>query len=897
MDRSRQLFSPVHSTETAYVSGLAVLKATLQGHSLTVPDEHLWQTTGFTGAELTADQLVAALPACGLSARRTWLPLDSLSNLSLPLIVSAQSADLPPNYILIWQHVGPFWQVMDPRIGRRWLTASQLQLRLHPHDAEYSFDEMETIFDPEVFSADLEVRLQNLLLPTHMVKEGLNYLERDWQELAALDAIIRFLQELVQAGSLRHGQNVAAALRKLLDKDPTEITNLIPATYWTFRRGTADPNDVAFHGLQAIQVLGHEPAHKSNATTADEPPVSSGGFDLRQYLGAPEQIIWQVLREDGWLAPASVIGGLLIASIGLTVEIFLLQGLLQLGQQLNNATQRGFMLGLVIVFFITLLLLLMAIDAIGRQQGRRIEVRLRIAFLEKIPRLPIWFFQRSQVSGLTQRGYTLRSVHALPDQAQKFLQTIFQIFFTAAGVIWLEPSGSWIVILLILFTVTWPYFTQPLITQHSLGLAQENNTLGRIYLDALLGVMPVRVHSAESTVWRRHQSLLVDWVQINLNYFSFTTIVQVTGLLITTTLTVGIVLNYVYGKGEIGAILLISFWAINIPVLGQRLVESMQEYLQKRAIVQMLMQPLNIPDATQFQETLTVTHPADAVPEAVRIELKDVKVAVDETVILTKVNLQIEAGEHLAIVGPSGAGKSTLASLLLGWQAPQSGEILIDGEPLTGEYVELLRRETAWLDPAVQLWNRSLLYNLWYANPKNSSAPIGDVVEKADLFDVLETLPHGLQTMLGENGRLLSGGQGQRVRLGRAILQENVRLVILDEPFRGLDREKRKFLLSQARAFWPKATLICITHDVSQTEDFKRVLVIENGQIAEDDSPENLKQRVHSRYRDLLQAEDAVRRTLWESADWKRLYLDSGHLTEEDRHKEQDGSGENQDEK
>ena len=82
--------------------------------------------------------------------------------------------------------------------------------------------------------------------------------------------------------------------------------------------------------------------------------------------------------------------------------------------------------------------------------------------------------------------------------------------------------------------------------------------------------------------------------------------------------------------------------------------------------------------------------------------------------ILEAIDLAIEAGTHVAIVGPSGAGKSSFVGLLLGWHRPASGRILIDGEPLDGLRLERLRRETAWVDPAVQLWNRSLLENLRY---------------------------------------------------------------------------------------------------------------------------------------------------------------------------------------
>src|SRR5262249_30348436 len=150
----------------------------------------------------------------------------------------------------------------------------------------------------------------------------------------------------------------------------------------------------------------------------------------------------------------------------------------------------------------------------------------------------------------------------------------------------------------------------------------------------------------------------------------------------------------------------------------------------------------------------------------------------------------------------------------------------------------------------------------------------------SDLRRVLEKLPDGLQTKLGEGGALVSGGEGQRVRLGRAMLRENARLVILDEPFRGLDRDKRRALLRRARELWAGATLLCITHDIGETLDFERVLVVEGGRIVEDGSPRSLTCQADSRYNCLLQAEAAVRSGLWAKAEWRRLRMDGGRLVE-----------------
>lgn len=242
--------------------------------------------------------------------------------------------------------------------------------------------------------------------------------------------------------------------------------------------------------------------------------------------------------------------------------------------------------------------------------------------------------------------------------------------------------------------------------------------------------------------------------------------------------------------------------------------------------------------------------------------------------------LAVSAGEHVAIVGRSGAGKSSLVGLLLGWRTPAAGEVLIDGAPLDSERLRSLRRETVWVDPSVQIWNRSLLDNLRYGLDDESGLPTGAVLQQANLTDVLRSLPSGMQTRLGESGGLVSGGEGQRVRLGRGMMQPAPRLVILDEPFRGLDREQRHELLARSRQTWQQATLLCITHDVSAVLQFDRVVVMEGGRIVEDGAPGELVSRADSHLRVLLTKKESVRRTLWQDAGWRRLRMERGRLVE-----------------
>ena len=237
--------------------------------------------------------------------------------------------------------------------------------------------------------------------------------------------------------------------------------------------------------------------------------------------------------------------------------------------------------------------------------------------------------------------------------------------------------------------------------------------------------------------------------------------------------------------------------------------------------------------------------------------------------ILRNINLSIPAGSHVAIVGASGAGKSSLAGLLLGWHRPASGSVLVDGVELDESRLDQLRAHIAWVDPAVQLWNRPLAENLRYGSPE--AVHIDEVVDAAELQRVIDRLPDSLETPLGEGGGLVSGGEGQRVRLARAMLRSDVRLAILDEPFRGLDFEHRHALLARARERWRDATLIFISHDMREAMTFDRVLVMEDGTIVEDGHGPRL--------RAMLDAESAIRNEFWDGAEWRHLRLHNGQLT------------------
>jgi ATP-binding cassette subfamily B protein len=175
-----------------------------------------------------------------------------------------------------------------------------------------------------------------------------------------------------------------------------------------------------------------------------------------------------------------------------------------------------------------------------------------------------------------------------------------------------------------------------------------------------------------------------------------------------------------------------------------------------------------------------------------------------------------------------------------------------------------------------------MLDNLLYGAELAQDKPIASVLHDAELRAVLERLPDGMQTRLGEGGGLVSGGEGQRVRLGRALMHQDARLVILDEAFRGLDRSARRRLTARARVWWKHATLLLVSHDIEETRDFERVLVIEDGRVVEDGAPAALLRDQGSRYSALVAGDRAMRTGEWAGGEWRRLWLEDGRLREEE---------------
>jgi len=218
-----------------------------------------------------------------------------------------------------------------------------------------------------------------------------------------------------------------------------------------------------------------------------------------------------------------------------------------------------------------------------------------------------------------------------------------------------------------------------------------------------------------------------------------------------------------------------------------------------------------------------------------RVAFRDVSFtyAADKGAVLRDVELDVPAGQTLAIVGRSGSGKSTLVSLLPRFYDPTSGQILIDGRPAIDYRLESLRAQISLVSQEVVLFNDTIAANIAYGGLAN--APRSDIevaARAAHVTEFADQLPGGLQTMVGDRGVLLSGGQRQRIAIARALLK-NSPILILDEATSALDTESERHIQNALQALMQNRTTFVIAHRLSTIENADRIVVMAAGRIIE----------------------------------------------------------------
>jgi ATP-binding cassette subfamily C protein CydD len=223
------------------------------------------------------------------------------------------------------------------------------------------------------------------------------------------------------------------------------------------------------------------------------------------------------------------------------------------------------------------------------------------------------------------------------------------------------------------------------------------------------------------------------------------------------------------------------------------------------------------------------------------IEFRDVRLAYEDgkRIALDGVTFTIPQGKIVGVVGPTGGGKSTLAHLLLRFAEPGDGEILIDGMPLEDIDAEVWRRLLSWVPQQPYIFNTSATKNIRFARPQAHFPEVETAAERAGAHSFISSLPQGYDTILGEGGSRLSGGESQRIAIARAFLKESP-ILILDEVTAHLDAEIEAEVLDSLRDLLAGRTALIIAHRLRTVINADEILVLSRGKIIERGTHEEL---------------------------------------------------------
>jgi ATP-binding cassette subfamily B protein len=253
-------------------------------------------------------------------------------------------------------------------------------------------------------------------------------------------------------------------------------------------------------------------------------------------------------------------------------------------------------------------------------------------------------------------------------------------------------------------------------------------------------------------------------------------------------------------------------------------------------------------DALQRVETIMKIEPLEnngvnASPTDHGMELRNVTYRYQNATrdAVKNVSLQIKAGEHVALVGPSGSGKTTIAELMVRFFDVTSGEILIGGVNVKDMAPEKLMEQVSFVFQDSRLIKKSILDNVRMAKPNATEGEVLEALKKAQCMDIIDKLPNGIHTVIGEKGTYLSGGEQQRITIARAVLK-NAPILILDEATAFADPDNEAKVQAAFEELSKGKTLIMIAHRLSTVVGADRIYVMDDGQCVENGTHEQLMQ-------------------------------------------------------
>ena len=243
--------------------------------------------------------------------------------------------------------------------------------------------------------------------------------------------------------------------------------------------------------------------------------------------------------------------------------------------------------------------------------------------------------------------------------------------------------------------------------------------------------------------------------------------------------------------------------------------------------------------------------------EDASIEFRDVSFDYDpKRTIIKNISFNVPNGKKVALVGPTGAGKSTISRLLFRFYDPKEGDIFINNQNIKDISQQSLRKLIGVVPQDTVLFNDTIFYNISYGDPTASNDQVYEAAKSADIHEFVTGLPDGYETLVGERGLKLSGGEKQRVAIARAILK-NPAIYFFDEATSALDSSTEKEIQKNLQKISQNKTTLVIAHRLSTAADADEILVLQEGKIIERGNHENLLQ-IKGKYAEMWDKQKSI---------------------------------------
>ena len=462
---------------------------------------------------------------------------------------------------------------------------------------------------------------------------------------------------------------------------------------------------------------------------------------------------------------------------------------------------------------------------------RKVSVRV----LDHLHQLSLRFHLERKTGGISrdiERG--TRSVSSLLNyMVFSILPTLVEVTLIAG--ILLKQYNVWFAVITFVSVIAYIFFTFRITEwrmKYRVKMNATDSRAGTQAIDSLINYETVKYFGNEPHELSRYDASLEEWEDAAVKSQTSLSALNVGQALIialgVTSIMVLASSGVVEGELSIGDLVLINAFLLQlfIPLNFLGIVYSQLKHA--------------IADMQLMFDVLEKRPEIEDRPDAVPLDVRDGEVRVDhvsfaydpERPILKDLSFTIPAGHRVAVVGPSGAGKSTLARLLFRFYDVNDGRILIDGQDIRSVTQQSLRAAIGIVPQDTVLFNDTLEYNIGYARQGASFKEIQQAAKLANIHDFIAGLPKGYETVVGERGLKLSGGEKQRVAIARAILK-SPKIMVFDEATSSLDSHSEQIILESLRSAAQNHTTLVIAHRLSTIVDADQILVMREGEIVE----------------------------------------------------------------